>query len=269
MPTWNDLETLGELVGQRCLGLASLVLLSSACVTVPPGHAAMVTDTGGVQGPLGEGVHVVSPFATSEVIDLRQQEQDEALTATTADGAELRAGTSLITYRLIPEELPALVRAFGPDVYAVAIRPVVSDHTRRVLGQLRLDQLDTEHLRAAQTEITRGAADELRGYHVLLEGVDLRGVVPTSALVRQGFESLSVLEQRAAEIPSLLRLASDRAEQRRGDALGIAAANAALSPTLDARALAEQRDRAFQALLASPHTTVIIGGGQTLQELAP
>jgi len=211
---------------------------------------------------------VVAPFADSALFDLRQQERNEALTATTADGAEIEAGTSLITYRLVPEELLAFARDVGPDFYRVVIRPVVSAHTRRVLGGLRLDELDTEHLRAAQAQITLGAAADLRPFHLLLGSVDLRDVAPRAALVREGYEGVAVLEQRVAQAADQLRLAREHAAQLRARAKGIADANAAVAPTLDANALAEARERAFEALLKSPNTTVVTEGDASL-EISP
>jgi len=250
------------------LALPCLGLLASACVTVAPGQAALVTGLGGVQGPLGEGVHLVGPGAVAELFDLRQQEHDDVLGAVTADGAVVEAGTSLVTYRLVPEELSALARELGPDVYAVAIGPVVSAHTRRVLGRLRLDELDTAHLRDAQADITRAAAAELRPLHLLLEAVELRQVTPLSARVQRQFEALAVLEQRVAGAPDRLSLARHAADQRRARSQGIADAHRAVAPTLVPASLAEQRARALQQLLSSPHTSVVVGGG-AIPEVSP
>ena len=254
--------------GRFPAALAALGLLGTACVTVAPGQAAVVTGLGGVEGPLGEGVHLVSPAAVVRLLDLRQQEHDDDLKAVTADGAAVEAGTSLVTYRLAPEELVAFTREVGDDVYRVAIGPVVSAHTRRVLGRLRLDQLDTAHLREAQRDITAAAAADLRPLHVLLESVDLRQVTPLSARVQAQFEALAVLEQRVAGVPDRLRLARQAADARRERAAGVAAAHRELAPTLDAATLAARRAHAFQQLLQSPSTSVVVGGG-VVPEVSP
>lgn len=248
--------------------LAALGLLGAACVTVGSGEAALVTGPGGLEAPLGEGVHGVGPSAEVSVYDLRQQEHDDVLLAVTSDGAAVEAGTSLVTYRLVPDELPAFAREVGQDVYRMVIGPVVSAHTRRVLGQLRLEELDTGHLRAAQQAITAAAAAELRPFHLLLESVDLRQVTPLSARVKAQFEALAVLEQRVAGVPDRLRLARQAADAQRARAEGVAAAHRALAPTLAPAALAERREKAFQQLLQSPHTSVVAGGG-VVPEVSP
>jgi regulator of protease activity HflC (stomatin/prohibitin superfamily) len=249
----------------RVAGLSFGAALCAGCVTVPPGHAALVTDLGGLLEPLGEGVHLIDPFASTELIDLRQQEHNDDFHAVTTDGAEIEAGTSLVTYRFAPGELKALAREVGSDVYAVAISPVVSSRARRVLGQLRLDELDTEHLRAAQAEITRSASAELRPLHILLESVDLREVTPTSRLVQRGYQQLAVYEQKVQAAPDQLRMAADAADQLRARAVGVVAAHAAVAPTLNPSALAESRVRAFQQLLQSKNASVFTDGAPAVE----
>jgi regulator of protease activity HflC (stomatin/prohibitin superfamily) len=239
--------------------------LLASCVTVPPGRAALVTGFAGLGPPLGEGVHFVGPWTSSQIIDLRQQEHDDDLRAITADGAAIEAGTSLVTWRPAPEELRELAREVGPDVYAVAVGPVVSSCARKVLGRLRLDELDTSHLRAAQAEVTSLAAAELRPLHVLLEGVELRQVIPLSPGVKRGFEAAAALEERVKGIPDQLRLTADRAAQLSARAGGIAAANNAVAPTLDPAMLAESRARALQQLLESKNASVVQGGASVLE----
>jgi regulator of protease activity HflC (stomatin/prohibitin superfamily) len=247
----------------RPCALAALALAS--CVTVPPGRAALVTGLSGLEPPLGEGVHWVGPWASSELIDLRQQERDDDLRAITADGAVIEAGTSLVTWRPVPDELRELAREVGPDVYAVAVGPVVSSCARKVLGRLRLDELDTSHLRAAQAEVTALAAAALRPLHILLEGVELRQVVPLSPGVRRGFEAAAALEERVKGVPDQLRLAADRSAQLSTRAGGIAAAHRAVAPTLDRTMLAESLSRALQQLLESKNASVVQGGDPILE----
>lgn len=258
-------DPLGRLHLKAHVAVLAALLTGASCVTVPAGHAALVTGLSGVEGPLGEGVHVVDPFAAVELLDLRRQEKNDDLFAVTRDGAAIEAGTSLVTYRLAPDELLPLMRGVGPEPYAVAIGPVVSATTRRVLGQLRLDELDTPHLRWAQDEITRSAAVELRPLHLILESVDLRQVRPLSELVRRGFEAAAVLEQEVAAAPDHLRLATQEATRRRSQAEGIAAAHAVVAPTLTSSSLEEQRTHALDELVKSKNASVTTDGAFVLE----
>jgi len=148
------------------------------------------------------------------------------------------------------------------------VGPVVSSCARKVLGRLRLDELDTSHLRAAQAEVSSLAAAELRPLHVLLESVDLRQVTPLSPGVRRGFEAAAALEERVKGVPDQLRLAAERSAQLSARAGGIAAANNAVAPTLDPSVLAESGARALQQLLESENASVAQGGASVL-EISP
>ena len=240
-----------------------------ACVTVPPGQAALVTSSSGLEEPVGEGQHYVGPLAQVDLYDLRQQERNDTLEALTRDGEPIRAGASLVTYRLAPDELKALAREVGPDVYDVAVAPVVASTVRRVLGGLRVDELDTAHLRAAQEDITRDAAALLRPLHVILERVDLREVAPLGPAFVSEVSDTSAAEQRSLSTPDLIRLARGHAADLRAQAAGIAAANATIGPTLNPGALEENRTRAWRKLLTSHGVSVSIDEGPTSLEVSP
>ena len=92
-----------------------------------------------------------------------------------------------------------------------------------MLGQLALLDLTTEKLREAQAEIARRSAATLRPRHIILESVELRGVVGLAftAQVNQTAE----MEQRALTDLDQLRIASPRAEELRDEAAGIAASH--------------------------------------------
>lgn len=230
-----------------------------ACATVPPGHAAVVTrPLAGVDaGPLRDGSFWVGPLASVDLVDLRQQERDDNFVALLGDGALVRAGASLVTYRYAPDEVVALVREIGPDAYP-AISPVIQSAVRRVLASLRLEDLDTAHLRAAQVEITRIARQELRPLHVLLESVDLREVDPVAPAIARAAGETGVLEQQVLRAPDDLRLAQQRAARRKVEGAGIAASNAALAGSLDGPALDDLRSRAWTRLLAAPGTRTVV-----------
>ncbi len=249
---------------QRTLYLIAAAALSCACASVPPGHAAIVTwpNAGVDPAPLSSGDTFVGPFAQVAELDLREQEASADFTALLADGAPVSTGSSLVTYRIAPEELASFARESSSPNQDL-ISPVVQSAVRRVLGGLRLSQLDTAHLRAAQDEITRIAAGELRSLHILLERVELRQVAPAAPALNQAVLDTGVLEQQALRAPSELQLAQSRAAAARAEASGVAAAHAAIGPTLTPGALEEQRNRAWQALLAAPTTRVQVTDSPT------
>jgi regulator of protease activity HflC (stomatin/prohibitin superfamily) len=241
-------------------GFIVVVLATTGCATIAPGHAGVLTTArAGVQPqPLGEGMHLVSPLSRVDDFDLRAQERNEDLIATSSDGVPIQARTSLVTYSIVPGELVALDRELGPGYYDVIVRPIVRSTVRRVLGAYRADALDTPTIRQLQAEATALAAARMRPYHVILEAIDMRTLQPIySAASYQPILDAGVLEQQVLATPQKLEVARRRGDERREQARAIANGHARVAPTLTPLVLDDERRRAEEMLLAAPSTTVI------------
>jgi regulator of protease activity HflC (stomatin/prohibitin superfamily) len=256
------------------LTLFSLLLAgTTACATVPAGHAGVLLRASGVAPePLAEGAHFVGPLARVDLYDLRAGHQSEDLVALAADGAELEARASVLTFHPAPGELVALAREVGPDYYGVLIRPVVRSAVRRVLAGLRADQLDMPGVARAEREITRITAERLRPCHIVFDAIDLRTLAlsPASAGYHAVVET-SVAEQQALAARNLVELARRRADERRVDARGIAASHVLLAPTLTPQTLDDGATRAWTQLLTARSTTVQVVPSDlsTMLEVSP
>jgi prohibitin 1 len=243
------------------LSLAALAC-ACGCATVPSGYAGVLVTTRGVQpAPLGEGMHVLPPLAQVDLYDLRGQERDEDLTAIASDGASVEARTSLVTYHVAPESIPALDREVGPNYYGVVIRPIVRATVRLLIAGYTSGQLyDTELVRELQRRVTERAAERVRPFHVILDGIELRTIAVTNApgldheILDEG-----ALEQRVLATPQRLQIARSRGDARREDADAIARALERIAPTLTPSVLADEARRASDRLLTAPSTSVIVG----------
>jgi regulator of protease activity HflC (stomatin/prohibitin superfamily) len=256
-------RALGLLVGCAC----------AACATVPPGHNGILLRSDGVDPiPLAEGAHTVSPWSQVELYDLRVDEQTQDLVAVSADGAEVDARASILTFHAAPGEIVALAREVGPRFYDVVVLPVISSTVRTVLAGLRADQLDTAGIIRAQAEVTRLAAQRLRPFHIILDSVNLRTLgLPFTSAAYAAIVDTGVEEQKVLLARQRIELARQRAEERREKAQGIAAAHAIVATTLTPAILQESADRAWKALLASPSTGVELRGSgtPTITEIEP
>ncbi|HXJ21017.1 MAG TPA: prohibitin family protein [Polyangia bacterium] len=245
----------------------------SACATVPAGHAGVVLRAGGVDpAPLGEGAHAISPWARVDLYDLRLDEHNEDLIAISADGAQVEARASILTFHAAPGEVVALAREVGPRFYQVLVVPIVSSTVRKVLAGVRADQLDTPGIIRVQAEVTRLAAERLRPYHVIVDSVNLRTLnVPLSSLAYSTVVETGVEEQKVFLARQEVTLAKQRADRLREEARGIAAAHDVVAPTLRPEILQDSANRAWTALLASPSTTVEVRASSdaTLTEVEP
>jgi hypothetical protein len=114
-----------------CPTRQQLACRSSAGVLLKPSGVARETE--------GEGVHLIGPFAKSDVYDLRAREQTEDLAALSADGGMIEARAFVLTYHPVPAELVALDREVGPNYDEVVVRPVVRSTLRRIIAGYRAE----------------------------------------------------------------------------------------------------------------------------------
>lgn len=244
----------------RVAALFAFAAGPSACATVPPGHLGVVLRSDGVAPqPLDEGSHLVSPWSTVTLYDLRIDEHTVDLGAISADGAQLEAKASVLTFHAAPGEVVALARELGPSYYAAVVLPIVSSVVRRVLAGLRTDQLDTPGIRRAQAIVTRDAAEQLRPFHIVVDSVDLRtlNLLSTSAAYAAIIET-GVEEQRVYLARKQIELAKQRKAALEEQARGIEAAHAILAPTLTPGVLRDDATRAWDRLLTAPSSSVEI-----------
>ncbi|HUJ24903.1 MAG TPA: SPFH domain-containing protein [Myxococcales bacterium] len=231
-----------------------------ACATIPAGAGGVVWSPSGEppRETLSEGQHYIGPFATVQVYDLRSQERNEDLVGLTADGAPVEAGASVVTFHLVPGELPQLDRQVGPDYYPIVVAPLVKAQARRVLAHFRSSELlDSAKVRAAQQMLYDQLEPALRTMHIELDGVVFRRVIPASSGAYRAVLDTAAAEQAAQTARADIEAADQRADQRRVKALGVANGLDVVAPTLTPQSLDEARVRAWQRLLTSPSTSVL------------
>jgi regulator of protease activity HflC (stomatin/prohibitin superfamily) len=249
-----------------------LTAFALGCATVPPGQGAVVLGPSGVRPePLTEGVSSIPWFGSVSLYDLRQQQLTVRFHALTSDGGLVTASASVVTYRIVPEELVALARETGPDYGQILVRPEAEAAVRAVVGGLPADELDSDHILLAQAEITRRAAARLRPYHVLLESVDLRTLQVVAPLAQLEVARALVLEQRLLTAPRELEIAQKKADALREEARGLADQLEAIAPSLSPQTLEDRRRRAWDGLLRAPSSSVVVeaAGLPAALEVAP
>jgi prohibitin 2 len=256
----------------RAMARAVVSFLVIGCATVPPGQGAVVLGPSGARPePLTEGVSSIPWFGEVTLYDLRQQTLTVRFDALTKDAGLVTASASVVTYRLVPEELVALAREVGPQYAQVLVKPEAEAAVFLVVSALLADELDSEHILLAQAEITRRAASRLRPYHVLLESVDLRTLQVVAPLAQMQVGRALVLEQQILASPQELEIARKRAEARRAEAEGLASQFEAVAPSLSLPTLEDRRRLAWDALLRAPSSTVVVetAGNPAVLEVSP
>jgi regulator of protease activity HflC (stomatin/prohibitin superfamily) len=250
-----------------------MILSPLGCATVPSGQTGVLLHFNSVDPQtLPEGTHVIGPLDVVENYDLRAQERSEDLTALSADGAQLEAHASVITFHPVPAEVVELARETGPNYYNVLVEPLVRSGLRKVLAKFRADQLDTPGITRVEREVTEETARRLRPRHIVFDSISLRTLrLPPWTQAYQTVVQTGVKEQEALEARELTRLARQHADEMRAEARGVAASNALIAPTLSPRVLADAAWRAWSKLLtaASAHVDVRASGQPFVSEVEP
>lgn len=259
----------GGRVRYLVMGLNAATL---SCATVPPGHGAVVLASSGVRPEaLTEGVSPIPWFGEISLYDLRQQQLTVRFNALTHDGGLVTASASVVTYRIVPEELVPLAREVGPAYAQVLVKPEAEAAVRLVIGGLLADELDSDHIVAAQAEITRLAATRLRPYHVILESVDLRTLQVLAPLAQMQVGYALMLEQQLLTAPRRMEVVRKKADALRDEAQGLSDHFNAVAPSLLPQTLEDRRRRAWDHLLQAPSSSVVLeaAGAPAKLEVSP
>jgi regulator of protease activity HflC (stomatin/prohibitin superfamily) len=183
------------------LPLTGLALLG-ACTTIPTGRSAVewTPTQGTLERPLGEGFHVVSPFAEFYQVDLREQEKDESLDVLANNGLDIKL-TSSILYQPVPEEVYQLVSQVGLEYYKTLVAPYVRSSARKVVGRYSPEEVYSTKREQIEREIRQEVIEKMNGKHIRVNAILIREVhLPAS--VQAAIQTKLEEEQKALQMQS-------------------------------------------------------------------
>src|ERR1039458_272005 len=158
------------------------ILTAGACLagcatTVPTGRIGVEWTPlrGTTDKTLGEGMHVVSPFALVYKIDLREQEREDSLDVLANNGLDIKL-TASILYQPIPSEVYQLMTQTGEHYYATLIGPYVRSSARKVVGRYSPEEIYSTKREQIEREIREAVEQKLSGQHVHVNAVLIREV---------------------------------------------------------------------------------------------
>ncbi|GGD94230.1 prohibitin family protein [Planktosalinus lacus] len=243
-----------------------IILLTKSITTIGAGSAGVlykpladgvVTD----QPALGEGFHIIAPWNSVTVYEVRQQELSEKIEALSSNGLDIRIDAS-IWYLPEYENLGNLHQQKGEMYVQRVLQPAIRSAARSVIGRYTPEQLYSSKRDAIQTEIFAETNRLLEGQYVQLNEVLVRDVkLPPT--IKAAIERKLSQEQEALEYEFRLQKAEQEAERQRIDAEGKAIANEILDASLTDKILKEKGIQATVELAKSTNSKVIvIGSGQ-------
>ena len=246
------------------IGIIAIIFLSKSTVTIDAGEAGVLWKRfdGGVvvdKAPLGEGFHIVAPWNTVIVYEVRQQELFEKMKVLSSNGLDIILETSS-WYMPRPEDLGRLHQEKGENYLERVIKPTLRSAARSVVGRYTPEQLYASKRDVIQNEIFDEAKKILDGQYIVLNEVLVRDVTlpPT---IKDAIERKLKQEQESLEYEFRLVTAQKEAEKQIIEAKGKADANKILSASLTDKILQDKGIEATLKLAESPNSKVVLISG--------
>lgn len=249
------LRTIGFAVG----GILVLLLVFSAITSVPSGHVGVLTLFGRVTGEtLPEGMHLINPLKSNNVMSVRTQELKESASVPSAEGLVMALDTSLI-FHLNPEKAAEVYQKIGPNYMAVVIEPNLRAAIREATASHSANALYSGEREKVAREIYTGMKSQLEQRGITVESILLRDIQLPPAL-KQSIEAKQQAEQESLAMSFRLQKERQEADRKRIEAEGIRDFQHTVAQGISPELLTWKGIEATEKLADSRNSKVIVIG---------
>lgn len=241
-----------------------MILTSSTFLTIDAGERGVLfrpfstgLDKENVYQP---GFHVVAPWNTMYVYDVREKQLEEEMEVLSSNGLNIRVD---VTVRVHPmyNRIGELHENFGKEYLNSLVRPEVRSAVRKVIGRFQPEELYSSKREEVQAMITEDIEANLTKNYVDLTATLIRDIALPDRVVTAIEEKIQA-EQGALKYEYILQQEKKEAERRIIEAEGKAESNRILNASLTNNILKDKGIEATMKLSESPNSkTVIIGSG--------
>lgn len=257
----------GKLISAAVIGflvLMVLVIFSSATfLTIDAGERGVLFRRfdGGIDKTTvyTPGFHVLAPWNTMHVYDVREKQIEEKIDALSNNGLNIALD---VTVRVNPkyDQIGVLHEKFGKDYANTLVRPEVRSAVREAIGKFTPEELYSTRRDEVQTLIQSELEKSLGANNIDLQATLIRDIqLPDK--VRSAIEDKLEAEQSSLKYEFILTKERQEAERRIIEAEAKARANQILNASLSANILKDKGIEATLELANSPNSKVIIVGG--------
>lgn len=252
-----------QIAGIRWL-LAGVVLavflVPSAVRMVPAGHVGVLVLFGKVHGTIPEGVHLVNPMSTMELMSVRTKEVFEHAEAPSKEGLNVVLDVSCL-YHLQTDQADRVYRQIGANYEEVVVKPQFRAAIRGVTVRHEAKDLYTSSRELIANEIAGDLAGDMRQRGIIVEKILLRQI-QLPKIVVEAINSKLAADQEAQRMQFVLEKEKQEAERKRIEAQGIQDFQKIVSQGLSDQLLRWRGIEATRVLAESSNTKVIVVGGR-------
>ncbi|MEZ4948372.1 MAG: prohibitin family protein [Saprospiraceae bacterium] len=245
------------------IGLILLLFLTnSTFMTIEAGERGVLfkpfgggLDKTNVYAP---GFHVVAPWNTMYVYDVRERQAEETMEVLSSNGLNIKTD---VTIRFNPsyDKIGELHEKFGPGFLTSLVIPEVRSTVRNVIGRFEPEELYSTKRDEVQTLIQEDLNQNLKNNFIELRAVLIRDIqLPDK--IKDAIERKLQQEQEAAEYKYRLEKEQKEAERRIIEAKAKSEANRILNASLTPNILKDKGIEATLKLANSPNSKVVVVG---------
>lgn len=187
-------------IGGSILAVAILflIVLSTCLVTIEPGEKGVLFHKWGdgleTEVVYDEGVHIVSPWNTMIIYDVRQKTEEMSMNVLDKTGLEVGIDIS-IQYKPMPNRIGYLHEDIGKDYKDIIVIPYPRNVVREVTGQFTAEELYSTKRDKLQTLCEEMLTEKFAEKNIILLDVLIRDVnLPTK--IKDGIEAKEAQKQK-------------------------------------------------------------------------
>ena len=208
----------------------------------------------------GQGFHVIAPWNTLFVYDVRLKEHFEQMQVLSKNGLTIKVDLSC-RYRPEGSRIGYLHETVGEGYLEGIIVPEIRSATREVIGKYLPEELYSSKREAIQDEIFQRTSESISKKDIFLDAILIREVVLPQSL-QEAIERKLKEEQESLEYEYKLVKERKEAERKIIEAQAKADANQILNASLTDKILKDKGIEATLELAQSPNSKVIVVGGE-------
>ncbi|OWY22815.1 prohibitin family protein [Sphingobacteriales bacterium UPWRP_1] len=248
------------------VGVVVLIMItSSTFITIHTGEKGVLFKkfSGGLDKDhvYGQGFHVVAPWNSMIVYDLREQIREETMDVLSSDGLPITVDIS-VRFNPTAAKLGYLHEEIGPDYAEKIVKDVVRSASREVIGKYTPEEVYSSKRDSVRFGIQHMVETTLQAKYIELKAVNLRSI-KLPATIEQAIQTKLVQQQEKEQYE--FRIAKERkeAERKRIEAEGIKAFQEIVNQGLSDQYLRWKGIEATQNLAESQNSkVVVIGSGK-------
>ena len=245
------------------VGLIFIVLFGSSMFkTIEPGEKGVIFRKfgGGLDKDkiYEQGFHVIAPWNTLHVYDVRINETFEKMEVLSQNGLSIEIDLSF-RYNPVHEKIGYLHDEIGRNYVERIIKPEIRSVTREVIGNYLPEELYSTKREAIEDEIEALTRSKVEAKYLTLDAILIRDVTLPQTL-RTAIEQKLKQEQEALEYDFKIQKARKEAERKEIEANGIAEFQKIVNRTITPQLLKWKGVEATQEISKSENSKVIVIG---------